>query len=577
MLTRNISRSISPVDHTVHLDGLGELRGEVCTTASKGSVVRYLNVPYAAPPVGQLRWRPPRPPAAWEGVRSNPSRVLSMCPQPDSGLLTYRFQGRRVEESEEDMLVLNVFTPAPSMGAADAARAPSDTPGDVAGDPPRPPYPVIVYIHGGAGKFGTAHVEENAGDALASRGVVYVSINYRLGVFGFLAHPALSAEDDDDHAAASAACDGDEAPTGGGAEGGGAEGGGSSSSGSGASARGCGNYALLDQIFALRWVRDHISQFGGDPENVTIWGLSSGAQFVSTLLVTPSAAGLFHRAVVQSCCDLANMRKLTSSSDVWEGRTAEEWGVVYGQSLGCKIAPGEACGAEARGASEVDLSAEASGEPGVQADSGTSSERPSPVLIAPAKPLDGARAPSTAPSPPSPPSPPPPAPPSPPSDLSEHAPPPPPPPLQGVRLSSRRRTAESCVAGTPSAPSAPSAAEAVAAAGPVDASAYRSQLEAMRRVPAKRLVASSLEPEAIECYESASDSTRANALKPRPSLLALESGAFHRVPVLVGYTLDDGLGAVELEQVRDLLASRHLSLHLPAFPALVDVSSPPPA
>ena len=168
MLTRTASRSMSPVEHTVALSGLGTLRGEVWTTASSADVVRFLNVPYAAPPVGPLRWRPPQPPPSWEGVRSNPPR-LSMCPQPDSGLLTYKFQGRRVEESEEDMLVLNVFAPAPpTEGAAQTEPAAA--------------YPVIVYIHGGAGKFGTAHVDETAGDALASCNVVYVAINYRLGV-----------------------------------------------------------------------------------------------------------------------------------------------------------------------------------------------------------------------------------------------------------------------------------------------------------------------------------------------------------------------------------------------------------
>ena len=102
--------------------------------------------------------------------------------------------------------------------------------------------------------------------------------------------------------------------------------------------RGCGNYAILDQIAALRWVQKHIASFGGDPNNVTIWGLSSGAQFVSTLLVCPHADGLFHRAFVQSCCDLGNVRKLTSTTDVWMGRTAEEWGEAFGEALGCEAA-----------------------------------------------------------------------------------------------------------------------------------------------------------------------------------------------------------------------------------------------
>ena len=110
-----------------------------------------------------------------------------------------------------------------------------------------------------------------------------MNINYRLGIFGFLAHPDLDP-------------------------------------------MGSGNYAILDQIFALHWVRDNIAAFGGDPNNVTIWGLSSGAQYVSTLLVSPAAQGLFHKAMVQSCADLNNVRQLAGTCDVWLGKTAEDWG-----------------------------------------------------------------------------------------------------------------------------------------------------------------------------------------------------------------------------------------------------------
>ena len=502
MLTRTVSRSMSPVEHTVALAGQGTLSGEVWTTASSADVVRFLNVPYAAPPVGPLRWRPPQPPSSWEGVRSNPPR-LSMCPQPDSGLLTYKFGCRRVEESEDDMLVLNVFAPAP----------PAD------GAAPTEPYPVIVYIHGGAGKFGTAHVDECAGDALASSNVVYVAINYRLGVFGFLAHPALSMEDDE------ACLIGDE-PTGGAA--------GSPGGSSDSQTRGCGNYALLDQICALKWVQRHISQFGGDPSNVTIWGLSSGAQFVSTLLVCPAAAGLFHRAMVQSCCDIANMRKLTSSSDVWEGRSAEEWGVAYGEAIGC---------------SSGTLPDEKTPEEGQKgrkplAEKGARQSLAAPITI----PTSSRR--FSPPAESSPVSPPPSAaPPSPPSLLShpfqqpaQQQPAQPAPPLEPPTQQPSPAASEEQV---PSA--APSPDEPRSEGG--QAAAYRRQLAAMRRVPAKRLVATTLDKASTDCYESAVDSARAHALKPRASLHALESGTFHRVPVLIGYTADDGLGAVELEQI----------------------------
>ena len=121
--------------------------------------------------------------------------------------------------------------------------------------------------------------------ATALPGLCVVNINYRLGILGFLAHPELSEEQN-----------------------------------------GSGNYAILDQIAALQWVRDNIRAFGGDPKNVTLWGLSSGAQYVSTLLVSPAAEGLFHKAMVQSCADLNNVRQACGSCDVWLGKTAEEWG-----------------------------------------------------------------------------------------------------------------------------------------------------------------------------------------------------------------------------------------------------------
>ena len=140
-----------------------------------------------------------------------------------------------------------------------------------------------------------------------------MNINYRLGLFGFFAHPELSEED-----AASAVHGG---------------------------VAGCGNYAVLDQICALQWVQKHIATFGGDPDNVTVWGLSSGAQYVCTLLVSPLAAGLFHRAVVQSCADLNNVRSLRGRSLVWP-RTAEQ----SGQALAVLLLSSAGAGAAGAGA-----------------------------------------------------------------------------------------------------------------------------------------------------------------------------------------------------------------------------------
>jgi para-nitrobenzyl esterase len=196
----------------------------------------FLGIPYAAPPVGDLRWRPPRPVHRWTGVRAC-TRFGASCPQggtPIGG-------GRLPAAQSEDCLYLNVWTPA---------RTGADR------------LPVMVWIHGGGFISGSGSLAGTAGEDLSRREhVVLVSFNYRLGVFGFLAHPALSAE----------------------------------------SAHGVsGNYGLLDQNAALRWVRRNIAAFGGDPRRVTIFGQSAGGQSVIAHLVSPLSRGLFARAISES-------------------------------------------------------------------------------------------------------------------------------------------------------------------------------------------------------------------------------------------------------------------------------------
>jgi len=190
----------------------------------------FRGVPFAAPPVGQLRWRPPAPVESWDGVRGasrfGPAELQD--PGPLGALL-----GITVNETAEDCLYLNVWSP------------------DVAGR-----RPVMVWIHGGAFIVGAGSQDLYDGRRLASRGdVVVVTINYRLGVFGFVNAPALGAT---------------------------------------------GNEGLLDQIAALEWVRDEIAAFGGDPDNVTIFGESAGAISIGHLLGMPAADGLYHRAILQS-------------------------------------------------------------------------------------------------------------------------------------------------------------------------------------------------------------------------------------------------------------------------------------
>ncbi len=208
----------------------GEVRG-----TQEGDLVRFAGIPFAAPPVGDLRWRPPAPVEPWVGVRD----VTDFGPiAPQNPDMLTAFLGLEAEETDEDCLYLNVWTP----GLDDARR------------------PVMVWIHGGAFIIGSGSNPLYSSGSFAERGdVVLVTVNYRLGAFGFLELGWL----DEDLA-------------------------------------GSGNLGLLDQIAALEWVRDNIAAFGGDPDNVTIFGESAGGMSVTALLAADGAAGLFHKAIAQS-------------------------------------------------------------------------------------------------------------------------------------------------------------------------------------------------------------------------------------------------------------------------------------
>jgi para-nitrobenzyl esterase len=227
----------------------------------------FLGIPYAAPPVGSLRWRPPAPPAPfaapWSALAVGPS-----CPQPGA------------REASEDCLYLNVYSPTLDS----AAR-----------------LPVMVFIHGGSFVTGSGGINLYDGAALVrQQQVVVVTINYRLGQLGFLAHPALSAQDPH----------------------------GSS-----------GNYGLLDQQAALRWVARNAAAFGGDAGNVTVWGESAGATSVCAHLVSPLAAGLFQRAIAESgnCAGLT--RPLVGDDPVL--------GLSGGFATGIALANAAGCGGDA--------------------------------------------------------------------------------------------------------------------------------------------------------------------------------------------------------------------------------------
>lgn len=216
---------------------LSALDGPVVTesgavTGTGSGVTVYRGIPFAAAPAGDLRWQPPQKPAPWTGPRAA-SDWGPVCPQMAGPL-------RGSGKVSEDCLNLNIWTPA---------KSPSEK------------LPVLFWIHGGGFYGGTGGTPLYDGEALAKRGVVVVTINYRLGTLGFLSHPELSA---------------------------------------GSPRRTSGNQGLLDQIRALEWVRDNIRKFGGDSRNVTIFGESAGGASVCWLMVSPLAKGLFHKAIAQS-------------------------------------------------------------------------------------------------------------------------------------------------------------------------------------------------------------------------------------------------------------------------------------
>jgi para-nitrobenzyl esterase len=211
----------------------GPVRGQ----AADG-VVAFKGVPFAAPPIGSLRWRAPQPPKRWTTVRD--ARAYG----PDCMQLPFPGDAAPLGVAPaEDCLYLNVWTPRVALGAAK-------------------PRPVMVWIYGGGFVNGGTSPSIYNGQAFARDGVVLVSFNYRLGRFGFFAHPALTAADAD-HGR-------------------------------------LGNYALLDQIEALKWVRANIAAFGGDPGNVTVFGESAGGVSLNALLTSPLAKDLFDRAIIQS-------------------------------------------------------------------------------------------------------------------------------------------------------------------------------------------------------------------------------------------------------------------------------------
>jgi para-nitrobenzyl esterase len=283
--------TVAEIEETLGVEG-GKIKGGT----DKQGVRSYKGIPFAAPPIGARRWQPPQPVVPWEGTR-DATKFGATCPQtpyPEGSM--YR---QAPQPQSEDCLFLNVWTTARTTGDK---------------------RPVMVWIHGGALTRGSGSIPPYDGASLARQGVVVVTINYRLGPFGFLALPSLSKESDH----------------------------GSS-----------GNYGMLDQIAALEWVKRNIARFGGDPGRVTIFGESAGSWSVCYLVASPLAKGLFHGAIGQSGGAFAPMNFLKEERHGMP--SAESNGSRLADELGCKNADDQAQALRAKSADEVLAAAEKTG------------------------------------------------------------------------------------------------------------------------------------------------------------------------------------------------------------------------
>lgn len=272
----------------------GRVRGKLI---DDGTIAVFRCIPYAAPPVGDRRWKPPVAPAPWRGTKSC-TKYGPTAFQRAAGFELFfdnlvRGLGLSAARRRALGLALKVVPSNPSEDCLTLnVRAPAKAEN----------LPVMVWIHGGDHTDGSGSDSHYNGSALPARGCVLVTINYRLGLFGFLAHPDLAAESPD---------------------------------------RVSGNYGLLDQIAALEWVRDNIASFGGDPNCVTIFGESAGGEAVLNLMTSPRARGLFHRAIAQSPSDSG--RWLHVRRPALDFRPAEEAGADF-----ATLAVGPATGQLAR-------------------------------------------------------------------------------------------------------------------------------------------------------------------------------------------------------------------------------------
>jgi para-nitrobenzyl esterase len=234
-------------------DPISTKSGQIAGTQLPSGVKAYLGIPFAAPPVGPLRWAPPQP-VSWPGIR-NADRKEAACIQVLRPHNINHYFGE--EATSEDCLYLNLWAPAEASPASK--------------------LPVVVFIYGGGFTIGSSGMANYDGAAMAAKGAIVINFNYRVGAFGFMAHPELSKEQ-----------------------------GGHS-----------GNYGLMDQIAALRWIQENVARFGGDPDKVVILGQSAGASSVAAQIFSPLAKGLFRGAAFSSGCNVvAEPPSLESAEDI---------------------------------------------------------------------------------------------------------------------------------------------------------------------------------------------------------------------------------------------------------------------
>lgn len=250
-----------------------EVTGGTITGIHKNGLNIFKGIPFAAPPVGDLRWRAPQPVQPWSGVLKA-DKFSKSAPQiifPNASSMN-----NEVGEQSEDCLYLNVWAPENNSNKK---------------------LPVMIWIHGGGFAIGAPSMVNYNGAELAQKGVVVVSLAYRLGALGFMAHPDLTAE---------------------------------------SVHKVSGNYGILDQIAGLKWVRDNISKFGGNPENVTIFGESAGGISVSILCASPIARGLFHKAISQSGGAFGPVTEKRENGTTQNLSGAEQHGVEFAKRMGAE-------------------------------------------------------------------------------------------------------------------------------------------------------------------------------------------------------------------------------------------------